>query len=318
MTPAELPAEGLLHGIAWSDVRDLLREAPVRELRDGHVLARPGQPLDKVWLVLDGQVGIYVGEQDDEPIMRLGAGEPVGELAAIDGGPRSAWVSVIREARVAEIAPDAFRGLLERSHAAALNLLYLVARRIRTSNEAIARSGRELARTERAQLIDPLTGVRNRRWFDQHMPAIVAGCARAGTPLSVVLVDVDHFKRINDTFGHPTGDAVLVEMGRQLRQRFRSDDEVARYGGEEFVVVLPGLSASVARETVERVRKALAFTGVPHPVEPAEVVRFTVSAGVASLRRGEGVSALVARADAALYRAKAAGRNCVVSDARAG
>ena len=313
MKSQDLPGEGLFEGVPWSAVRDLVQSAPVHDLPDGHLLVTPGEPLDKVWLVVAGQVGVFISNTDDAPIMTLGAGEPVGELAAIDGGPRSAWVVVQGTARVAEVTSVAFRALLERSHRVALNLLHLVAQRIRRSNLALEQRKDLLARTERAGLRDGLTGAFNRRWFDHRAPQVVAQAQGAGDPVSVVLIDIDHFKKINDTYGHPAGDAVLVEVSKQLRQRFRRNDEVARYGGEEFVVLLPGVGAEAAGRAAERVRQALALTGVP--VDQGRVVRFTVSAGVAALQPDDSVSALISRADAALYLAKAQGRDRVVCPA---
>jgi diguanylate cyclase (GGDEF)-like protein len=126
--------------------------------------------------------------------------------------------------------------------------------------------------------------------------------------LSLLMIDLDHFKRINDEHGHPTGDALLREFGRLLRDMLRAVDSVGRYGGEEFVVILPHTSADEARQTAERIRKrveAHEFTAAGKPL------RITVSAGVASYPSSavDSPESLIREADKALYRAKQGGRN---------
>ncbi|HET9691703.1 MAG TPA: GGDEF domain-containing protein [Acidimicrobiales bacterium] len=161
-----------------------------------------------------------------------------------------------------------------------------------------------LAERERLAAVDGLTGLANRRAFDTGLDREVAGALRRGEPLSLVLIDIDHFKRVNDTRGHTGGDEVLRAVAGVLAAACRTQDLVARYGGEEFAVVLPGCPAEAARVIVERARRAMAaeplFGGV------------TVSAGVATLPDHAGAAVgLVEAADAALYAAKAAGRDRV-------
>lgn len=166
--------------------------------------------------------------------------------------------------------------------------------------EAANRSIAELART------DALTGVPNRRYMEEALDREVARSDRQGIPLSLVFVDLDHFKQVNDSFGHDTGDAVLVASARILRSRLRPYDVLARWGGEEFVVLLPGASGEHARAVAERLRDGLESLIVPPCPSPV-----TGSFGVARQRQGEAASALLRRADEAAYRAKQGGRNRV-------
>ncbi len=159
---------------------------------------------------------------------------------------------------------------------------------------------------------DPLTGLLNRRGFDDHMAALVASARRRQVPLSLLLLDADHFKRVNDRHGHGTGDAVLQAIGTTLRQRLREVDLVARIGGEEFVAVLADTGSlgacHVAEALVEAVRHA-PMPGVGH---------VSISCGVATMQLpGESVDALLERADAAMYAAKRGGRDrwCLAGDA---
>jgi diguanylate cyclase (GGDEF)-like protein len=149
--------------------------------------------------------------------------------------------------------------------------------------------------------IDPLTGT-HRRWYGEARLAELANSV-----VTVAMVDIDHFKRINDHHGHAAGDHVLTEVGRVLRNSLRLGDLVCRFGGEEFLVILPDTPPAGALLVAERLRIGVAVCpGLPETM--------TVSLGVASLRTGEDIAGLLARADAALYRAKEAGRNRMVMD----
>ncbi len=155
---------------------------------------------------------------------------------------------------------------------------------------------------------DPLTGLHNRRHLDRELDAAVAGTG-AG-PVAVVAVDVDHFKSVNDRWGHAAGDAVLQSVADELRAAARAEDVVARVGGEEFVLVLAGADAGAAATRAEELRARCA--ALVHAV-PGGSTALTVSIGVAVAgHAGDGGTAVLARADAALYAAKAAGRDRVV------
>jgi two-component system cell cycle response regulator len=160
---------------------------------------------------------------------------------------------------------------------------------------------------ERLAFTDPLTGVDNRRSTFRRLGAAISGARRHGRPLAVVMLDIDHFKSVNDEHGHDTGDAVLVTVANRLAERVRHEDAVGRLGGEEFLVLLPDSGEGAAATVAESLRRAVA----DEPVHAGRrSVPVTVSAGWA-LWQGEDAETLVRRADAALYAAKAAGRNAV-------
>ena len=163
-----------------------------------------------------------------------------------------------------------------------------------------------LAEVDRLARHDRLTGLSNRLEFDEALDREFSRAQRTGDPLSLVLVDVDHFKDVNDTHGHQVGDEVLRSIGTSLAGLVRREDVAARYGGEEFVVLLPGIETAGAAVFAERVRVGLA--------EQVDIVRITVSAGVAGYPdHAQSLAELVGRSDAALYDAKRAGRNRVVT-----
>lgn len=162
---------------------------------------------------------------------------------------------------------------------------------------------------------DPLTGLANRRAFDERLEQEWQRGRRAGGALAMVMLDVDHFKTYNDNCGHPEGDTCLRSVSSVLAGvAARTGDLAARYGGEEFVLVLPGTNEAGARAVAERVRVAIEALGIAHPASSAAPV-VTVSVGVAVANAWHTRAAdLVARADAALYRAKKLGRNRVEVD----
>jgi diguanylate cyclase (GGDEF)-like protein len=159
---------------------------------------------------------------------------------------------------------------------------------------------------------DPLTGLYNRRYVEETMPRELARAARQKAPLSVVVLDVDHFKRFNDTNGHAAGDVVLRQVGAVLRSTFRAADVVSRYGGEEFVAVLPDCGLADATARANAVCSAIRDLSVSH--EGKVLAPITVSAGVAAYPlHGTDPDALFQHADRALYRAKADGRDRVTT-----
>jgi len=161
---------------------------------------------------------------------------------------------------------------------------------------------------------DPLTGLANRRSAEERLDACRAESMRHRDPLSVLALDLDHFKRVNDRHGHAAGDQVLQAVAQVLREEVRGGDLAARHGGEEFLVILPHCACDQAFEIAERIR--LRIAGMRVDVD-GKVLRATVSIGVASLSGDEPMGTLLVRADAALYAAKTRGRDrCVLAPAR--
>ncbi len=158
---------------------------------------------------------------------------------------------------------------------------------------------------------DVLTGLPNRRALSDGLAAQLALAHRGTQALSVVLIDVDHFKGINDRHGHAAGDAVLAQLGVLLQSHVRASDRVGRWGGEEFLVIAPGTTEEAAVEVSERVRQAVAAWPFAHDE------RVTLSLGVAEAKPGDGIDSLLHRADRALYGAKKRGRNRVETQALA-
>jgi len=159
-----------------------------------------------------------------------------------------------------------------------------------------------------AALTDALTGLPNRRAFDEQTQRLFDGYRREGRVFALVMFDVDHFKKFNDTYGHQAGDDVLKQLGALLRNQARKEDIAARYGGEEFALLLPGTGAQEAAQSAERVRAAVAGRDFR---SDGRVLKVTCSFGAAAIVSGEVLASLIHRSDAALYVSKDNGRNCV-------
>ncbi len=172
-----------------------------------------------------------------------------------------------------------------------------------------------LAQTIEMAVVDGLTGLHNRRYLDSHLKTLFDRAAARRTPLSLLITDLDHFKSVNDTYGHDGGDAVLKEFARRLRKSVRGIDLACRFGGEEFVVVMPDTDGEVAMRVGERIREAVERTAF-EVSKGRPAINVTVSIGVSEMKRvGDTVEDFMKRADTALYQAKRDGRNRVVAKA---
>jgi two-component system cell cycle response regulator len=163
-------------------------------------------------------------------------------------------------------------------------------------------------------VIDPLTGLHNRRYMETHLKTLVAEASTSGRPLSVLVADIDYFKRINDTYGHDAGDAVLKEFAARFRRNTRSIDLACRLGGEEFVIIMPDTDITRATQVGERLRTCIAEDSFQ--LSAAKSIRVTASVGLAALERWDDTpETIFKRADIALYAAKRDGRNRVMTEA---
>lgn len=186
--------------------------------------------------------------------------------------------------------------------------------KLEASREDIAALQRDLDDVRRESMLDPLTKIANRKSFDDGLDDAIREASTAGHPLSLMLVDIDHFKNFNDTYGHQTGDQVLRLVAMTLKSNIKGKDLAARYGGEEFVAILPWTDMKGALIVAENVRKAIQAKELLKRSTNEKLGRITASFGVASFRPTDNSASLIERADRALYAAKRAGRNRVLSE----
>ena len=181
-----------------------------------------------------------------------------------------------------------------------------------SSVEEMHKLKQELSTAKREASIDGLTGLFNRRSFDRKLGDLIAAADGLNESFCLLFLDIDHFKRVNDTYGHMVGDKVLSEFGRQIGRLTRRSDFLARYGGEEFAILLPSTRITNAFTVAENIRSTLQLVRLRRSSSRESLGAVTVSVGVACFRIGETAEDLIGRCDKALYRAKSLGRNRTV------
>jgi len=186
--------------------------------------------------------------------------------------------------------------------------------KLQASRDDIAGLQRDLDDVRRESLLDPLTKIANRKSLDDGLDTAIAEASSSREPLSLILVDIDHFKNFNDTYGHQTGDQVLRLVAMTLKSNIKGKDLAARYGGEEFVAVLPYTDIEGAVIIADNIRRAIQAKELLKRSTNEKLGRITASFGVATFRPSDTAASLIERADRCLYAAKHAGRNRVIHE----
>lgn len=300
----------LFQGVSPESVSVHLEGCQPISLVKGELLLTPKRPNRHIYMIVSGSLRVFLKKNDELPLNTLGAGDCAGELSIIDSGYPTAYVVAAEPTLVMGIPHDALWGMVNASHGVARNLLYVLTRRVRNASEVIVRHKKALLEFERSSSLDALTDLHNRRWMEKMFPREVKRCETAAEPLSLVVFDVDYFKRYNDIYGHLMGDEVLRRVADMLRAHMRANDMAARFGGDEIALLLPGMTLPKAISVAERLKLAATAIELPRHssgVPPAP----TLSLGVADIRVGDTLNSLLQRADDALYRAKRKGRDRV-------
>lgn len=301
---------GIFDGVDFPAVAYLLERCAIRRLEPGTVLLRSGERNSTLYYVLSGSLSVHLESAENEPFDFSGPGHALGELSVIDGNLTTAFVVAKTSVTLLSMEEETFWTLVHASHPFAMNLIFFMARRMRHANVTVSLGIDMRKRFEHDAMFDALTGLHNRRWFDANFPRFLQRNRMDRKPLSVFMLDIDHFKKFNDIHGHAAGDLVLSEVARTMQAQLRPTDSCSRMGGEEFLVVLPETDAAGAVVAAERLRKAIRETALVLP-DGKPLPALTVSIGVAQAGSEEKAEDVAARADAALYRAKNGGRDRV-------
>jgi diguanylate cyclase len=281
-----------------------LTQADADALYDVHVVRR-GLSRDVVDLI----------ERFEEEMIKISAAVESSGAAATGNSEKLRFLS----SELKRAAPE------HPALSALMDGLLSVAKSVRESNERLeqqlARSSsevdtlrRNIEHIQQEAMLDPLTGVKNRKTFDVEVERLMKEAEETGAPLALVMADVDHFKRFNDRWGHQTGDHVLRLVAEVMNANIKGQDVLARYGGEEFAILLPETTLPNAVMLANRIRSAVESRRLKKRRTDEDLGVITLSMGAAMLKWGDTPESLIERADRCLYAAKRAGRNCVVDE----
>lgn len=290
------------------DLLDLLDLCEYRQLTEGEIILSTREENHYLFVLMKGRLVIQLSAHDDIPFATVEPGECVGELSMIDSRVPSAQVKASEETFVLVIEQDILWRMVSVSHEIARNLLYIMSERVRYSNLVIADSLEMQHKYQRFATTDALTGLHNRGWLDDAFDREIKRSERDQLPLSLIMIDVDNFKKYNDDYGHLAGDKVLVTVAEAIRSPLRPNDLVARFGGEEFAVLLPETSVENARIIAERLRASVSHAETGQ-LDGVQLPKVTISLGIASRQQGYSLDMMIASADVAMYHAKRHGKN---------
>lgn len=301
----------LFQGADQAIVRKLLAPCPVLRVAAGETLSHGVRAL---FIVLSGALSVAIDirtNTTDGSVSKVLPGESVGEQTVVDEEANLSVITALENSDVLAIDAATVWKLIDESNGMARNLLRLLSFRIRAANAQLRRRQKVGEFYRQMSMVDGLTGLYNRAWLNELLPPMVGQAHGTEQPLSLIMIDLDHFKKFNDSHGHLAGDQALRAAAQAISNALRPSDFAVRYGGEEMMVLLPDTGAEVAVVVAERlcdrIRQSVVFHDMRLPMP-----HITASLGVASLVEGQDEQALIACADAALYRAKEAGRNQVI------
>ncbi|MEE8348705.1 MAG: GGDEF domain-containing protein [Acidobacteriota bacterium] len=297
----ELESVSLFKDVDLPSIQHLLAPCTVKNLNSGEVLIVSGSPNRVMYVLLSGRLRVHLNLEED-PLTILEPGDIVGELSVIDGQPTSAHVLADDTCRVLEVSEDTSWALMRSSTNIAYNLITVLAQRLRGGNSVIATTQELQREFERYAVIDGLTGLYNRRWLDNTLQGQMDRCRDTHRDLSVLIMDLDHFKNYNDSYGHLAGDHVLTTVGRCLTDCMRTGEMITRYGGDEFFIVMPDMTSNLLKGVTDRLRKSVKEASLGE--DWTHLPPIGLSIGGTQMTEDDTFHTLIARADDALYQDK--------------
>lgn len=304
--------------LSTADMTTLIPRVKFRGEKKGTVLFNQGDEGREMFVVLSGEIGISIRISDDEEkeIASFRAGNFFGEMSLFEKVPRSAKAYAKKESDLLMLDEEGFFSLIEEYPHIAVLIMHKMANittgRLQQTNNFVADIVRWGDKARLRAIIDEFTGAYNRRYFDEAIGEMFLQAQNNGKPFSVVMVDLDFFREINETYSHEVGDQVIKAAAAVFQTFLRKTDILVRYGGDEFVFLLPATTSSGAYSVCERIRKEVGKLDMLKKLK-GRVNKITTSQGIATFPdNAEDVKELREKADLALYRAKDEGRNRVV------
>ncbi len=288
------------------------------EAGQGHVLFREGDDGEELFIVKSGCVvsSILLPDGNDREIARFGSGDFFGEMSIIERAPRSATCSAKNDSVLLSLHENDFYKIMNSFPDVAIKIMYkmlnIITQRLQNTSGFLSDMVHWGEEASRRAITDELTGVYNRRYLDEALQQHFETSKNTGKPLSLIMVDLDYFREINENYGHAAGDNVILNVVDVFKHFLRKKDIIARYGGDEFTVLLPGTDLAETHQVAETIRceveKLNVLTSMNGPVKCV-----TTSQGIASFpENASDLKTLKEMADKALYRAKEEGRNRVI------
>ncbi|HUI72659.1 MAG TPA: diguanylate cyclase, partial [Spirochaetia bacterium] len=318
IAPAFLERVAVFSLLSHDDVERVTRHLSSVELAEGQTLFREGETGKEMYILAEGKVAITIRLPDgaEQQIAEVSPGDFFGEMSIFDNAPRSATCRALSPSVVFSLSKDAFGDIIVQHPRIALKLMYrmlnVTTQRLRDTSQFVSEMVLWGESARKRAITDELTGVYNRRFLEDSLGGYVSEAGEKGAPLALVMVDLDHFRDINEMYGQPKGDEAIRSASAIFRSLLKDRGIIARYGGDEFVIILPNTGAADATELMNRVREDVAKLDILKDVK-GPITRVTSSMGVAAFpEHATDVSTLRTVADAALYRAKESGRNRVV------